>query len=173
MRTVGISNHAAQRFASFVDLDVETGIENVDRAVREILRLHHIPWAWVLRTKRGYHVVAPFCFTFKETLAIHRALDPVGADDTHRRVAITNGRFILRVTEKPDSPAPVYVRTVPGARSWESDRRRLLVPIALFYSEQMACPMPPCLNARHGRGQNVRLEAYDPLMKEDQEVAAA
>jgi len=167
MRVAGLSSHVSDAgHAAFVDLDKAPGCrdpgeapKDFREAVKSALIAFDAPFAWVFKTGGGYHLVVPFAFELKEALSFHRRFNDWGADDMHRRVAISSGRFILRVTPKFDE-GPKFVATIRGNTSGRS----LLMPIAKFYWQRFPIKqdldlMTAC-SSLDGNGE-VTVEAYD------------
>jgi hypothetical protein len=130
-RVLGTDKHVL-----FIDWD-HAGLDNFKQKLSRARKDFDIGDVHIFRTGNGWHAICPGLFTFGEVIDIHRALDP----DKLRLYdlkSVVRGTWTLRISPKPDSPAPRYVCTLHRV-----SQRLTSVGHAAFLEKFHGIPAPP------------------------------
>lgn len=153
-RVIGITNKIGSRYVLFLDYDIKE-LKFILEEVADLQDRHKLGNAYFFESGRGYHVIIPDLFTYREIVEL---LQETSIEAAYLAVPRRNAKvWVLRCTPKGDNRT-TYLGLIraPGRRLKSAPHlrhiRRRGVPKALIQSE--------LLNSSYG-GKRVSYATYE------------
>lgn len=166
----GLEGTEAERHVVFCDLDRVPHHRDpaeeptaFKEALRRVMHRHQVADAYLFRTLKGVHVIAPTLMSRREAERFEEALEDWGSDGFHRFMGYKNGGTVMRVTAKPgESGGPKFVGHVTAA---VSDPRPYSGAHFDFLNDLHNGHLPVPRGERAASTEELRFEEYDTVAR--------